>query len=226
MVHQIERFSVGGGKCVAIVLGAGKEDYFAALPWLKESIEKWNRREGMEISCVINPIPELGQFFSIQYGLKWLMQKNIRGAFLIPIDVPPPKKEVWEALMVGMKLKTEVSIPVFNDKGGHPVLLSYGFISKLVAVSPESEDARLDRQIHGVAKDHVNRIRVQDPAVILNLNTPEEFHSFCTQYAVCATHNTVLQDGDSTAHVELNAIPTHGYTSKKLADLMRHVMFW
>lgn len=188
IVHQIERFSDGGGQCVAIVLGYGKEDYFAALPWLKESIDRWNLREAVEISCVINVIPELGQFSSIQCGLKWLMKKNIRGAFLTPIDVPPPKKEVWGALMAGMNDKIGVSIPVFNDKGGHPVLLSYGFISKLVAVSPESEDARLDRQIHSVAKERVNRIQVLDPAVIFNLNTPDEFHYFISP-AFCHQHS-------------------------------------
>ncbi len=64
--------------------------------------------------------------------------------------------------------------PRFEDRGGHPVLLSRAFLSELSAVSERSAEARLDSQIRRQRDiGRVVSIPVDDRRVTLNLNDPE-----------------------------------------------------
>ncbi|GAH22194.1 unnamed protein product, partial [marine sediment metagenome] len=79
-------------------------------------------------NIVANTHPERGFFSSIQCGLQALSSTNQVGVFILPLDVPCPQKHVWELLALGLSsFKINVSIPEFNGKKGHPVLLSEDF---------------------------------------------------------------------------------------------------
>jgi molybdenum cofactor cytidylyltransferase len=126
---------------------------------------------------ILNPHPEGGPFSSLVCALSG--EKNV---FVLPLDVPCPKKQVWETLESNLKGK-EAVMPVYQDRGGHPVLLSSDFTKRLMKVPLDSPDARLDRQLHLLTPDKIARIPVSDSSILMNLNTDEAFE----EYRQCAS---------------------------------------
>ena len=179
MQEQLDRFSSVGGQRVCIVLGFKNEEYLEVFPFLNEAKNFWYEHQGLKISVAINPMPQFGQFSSIQSGLKaHKLSENYDGVFVLPVDVPCPEKDVWKSLGSSIKPNIDVCVPTFEEKGGHPVYLSSSFIQKLVELPVEAKDARLDMQIHELSKDRVARVEVTDQKVGLNLDTPEQFKAF------------------------------------------------
>ncbi len=162
---QIRRLKEIGFWEIIVVLGKDFEIYQEKVPELKDLI------------ITINPNPEKGQFSSIQYGLLAQSKLSKTGAFILPVDVPCPNKFVWEKLAEGMSsTNASVSIPEFQSKKGHPVLLSEEFKQYLLTCST---DSRLDFEINK-QKDmqKAKIISVKDKNITLNLNTPKDWEEF------------------------------------------------
>lgn len=146
---------------VTVVLGHDAEVYRRALPELAARVQ-----------VVVNPDPDRGPFSSLQCGLR---QGAAPGTptFVLPVDVPAPLAPVWAALEDGLSTDREApvdaAVPVYEGRGGHPVLLSAAFVARLVAADPMS---RLDVEL---SQSRVARIPVDDPLVRLNLNAPEDW---------------------------------------------------
>ena len=74
------------------------------------------------IQVVLNPVPEQGRTTSIQRGLASILERNGRlpqRLLIVPVDRPGWSIEVLKTL-----LNSEVSCyPVWNNQGGHPLLL-------------------------------------------------------------------------------------------------------
>ena len=74
------------------------------------------------IQVVLNPEPEQGRTGSIQRGLASILERNGRlpqRLLIVPVDRPGWSQEVLKTL-----LNSEVSCyPVWNNQGGHPLLL-------------------------------------------------------------------------------------------------------
>lgn len=177
--EQLRCFSVAGGRRVVIVLGHRYEEYRSAIPWLENAQEHSIESHGLEVSVCINHIPELGPFSSIQAGARSLLfDETPDRVFIQPIDVPSPGREVWRSLSLGCSEQTMVCVPRYRESGGHPVLLSTLFLQQILALSPDSPDARLDRQIGKLPPECVARVVVEDSRVRMNLNTPERWREF------------------------------------------------
>ena len=70
---------------------------------------------------------------------------------------------------------SDVVLPTYGGRGGHPVLLSGAFVSQLAQLPVEHPESRLDHQIRALPESRVSRVEVRDPRVLDNLNTPEDF---------------------------------------------------
>jgi CTP:molybdopterin cytidylyltransferase MocA len=66
----------------------------------------------------------------------------------------------------------DAAVPLFEARGGHPVLLAPSFIARLLSKDPDLPGARLD---HELAAARVVRVPVSDRRVRLNLNAPEDW---------------------------------------------------
>jgi molybdenum cofactor cytidylyltransferase len=150
ILHQLRSYDGP----VTVVLGHDREKYLAAVPELADR-------------HVINPDPDRGQFSSIQTGL----QAVGGAAFLLPVDVPAPAPAVWSALERALSGPVDAVVPVFDGKGGHPVLISQSFNRRLLTLSA---DHRLDAAIHALAPEAVRRVEVEDGRVTANVNTPDD----------------------------------------------------
>ena len=71
---------------------------------------------------VLNPDPEKGRTGSVQCGLESILERNGRlpkKVLLVPVDRPG-----WGVELVNNLLESETSAcPVWNDRGGHPLLM-------------------------------------------------------------------------------------------------------
>ena len=178
--YQIERFNRLGGKYVVVVFGYDFQSYREHLGSESDLAGRWLDRYGLKIGVVLNSNPKLGQFSSIQCGLEYLHQHRFSASFVLPVDTPSPSGDVWKALSRNPLETKKVCVPSYNGKGGHPVLLMRQFWSTLTSLSPYLPDSRLDRQIGLLPKEEVCYVKVDDPSVIRNVNTPKEFDSMRT----------------------------------------------
>ncbi|MBF0205644.1 MAG: NTP transferase domain-containing protein [Oligoflexia bacterium] len=185
IIHQIENFLSCGGAGVVVVLGAGSNSHCQEY---LQILRPFN--EDSRVTCLLNEKTELGQFFSLQIALRDLViskdsgKKSWEKVFIQPVDVLLPGRDVFDQLLVAQARATAsvaVVIPTYQQKGGHPLLInSSNFIRELLAVVGP---ARLDMQIKRWEKQEgpgsVLRVAVDDPRVVSNVNTPDEWSRWC-----------------------------------------------
>jgi CTP:molybdopterin cytidylyltransferase MocA len=97
----------------------------------------------------------------------------IRGIFILPVDVPAPDKDVFDALSTAMANRADIAaaIPTCSGKHGHPVYLAWSFVHARLLGETHGPGARLDNLI-GQSRIEVD---VADPSVLENLNTADDF---------------------------------------------------
>ncbi len=208
LLEQLKRFKAASGGRAIVVLGFHKEQYYEKIPWLRTAVDLPAHQLGLEVSVVVNPSPEHGQFSSLLSAISILPVRPpcsgqlpegpefafaerrtstpeqyflIPGAFVLPVDVPGPGKAVYKNLTEAFNDKTAAAIPRYQSKGGHPVLLSRAFLRSLATVSPTSAEARLDLQIRSLPVDRMTFVPVDDAFVCLNMNSLDEFQSYSNQ---------------------------------------------
>ncbi len=155
--YQIEHFFSLGGKKVVVVLGEHRKRYLKEIPALSNC------------QLVFNDKVDLGPFYSLQLALNLL--ENDKGAFLIPMDTPGANPSVWKNLSKSHQGKEWVTIPTFEERGGHPIILNQSFFKTLLSVDPQSEEARLDVQIKKLTQEKIRRFSVKDSRIRLNINS-------------------------------------------------------
>jgi CTP:molybdopterin cytidylyltransferase MocA len=197
LIEQLLRFKDASGEKAVIVLGFHQTPYFKQIPWMEQAVNQPVRHFGLEISVVLNPTPEFGQFSSLQSAIAFLHAQEtdfderrttidersvsgpkFPGAFILPIDVPCPAKEVFEKLTGAFSHSLDAVIPRYQSRGGHPVLLSGGFLSRLADVPLSSPLARLDLQIQALPVKRITFVPVQDKDICLNMNVLDEFQTY------------------------------------------------
>jgi molybdenum cofactor cytidylyltransferase len=127
-------------------------------------------------SLVKNPAPERGQFSSLQVGLHEVLNLGRDAAMVTLIDRPPAKAETLQKLRESFECApTEIwlVVPEFGGKHGHPILISRELI-ELFLRSPAEASAR---DIEHQNQQHIQYVPVDDSAVTLNVDTPQEYSS-------------------------------------------------
>jgi CTP:molybdopterin cytidylyltransferase MocA len=166
--HQLERAGEAGITQAILVLGYHVNEYEAVLSKRKDTPP--------ELIAVVNPKPEQGQFSSIICGTKAATEiQDLEGAFLLPIDTPSPRPEVWRELAAARSEEQEALQPEVDGQAGHPVLISRSFVETLSRHSPEF---RLDLLIKSLPERKKKRVVVSDSRIVTNLNDPQAWNDF------------------------------------------------
>ncbi len=173
---QMRRFAAAGGSHAVVVLGYHREEYMKALPWLSGEGDR-EMAEGIpKSSIVVNPETKWGPFSSLMAGWNFLRsEKPDSPAFVLPVDVPCPTKEVLRSLQIALLPGIEASVPVYEERGGHPILASASLLEKLRFLSFKDPEARLDRQIKKLSPESLRKVPVREKIVLLNMNRKEDF---------------------------------------------------
>jgi len=176
--YQVKNYTSHGSEKVIVVLGAHFDQYCKQLPWILKAQEDWYKFESNHIKVVENPTFELGQFSSLQKGLREFLKLKESFIFILPIDVPLPEEDVLYRILTVLNKNLYVITPELFGRGGHPVLISRDFASYLVDLDPQHPDSRLDKQIEFLDSSKKTRIGVADPGIHLNLNNEEHLQRF------------------------------------------------
>jgi molybdenum cofactor cytidylyltransferase len=125
-------------------------------------------------SLVRNPAPEREQFSSLQVGLQEVLNRGRDAAMVTLVDRPPASAGTLQALSAAFMSRPEgiwAVVPEFGGRHGHPFLIAREMIEVFLK-SPATSNAR---EIEHQNQQHISYVRVDDPAVTLNVDTPQEY---------------------------------------------------
>jgi len=124
---------------------------------------------------IVHSDSERPMFASIRVGIDALRLQPPRGIYILPIDVPAPRDH---ALWRSLHSASVPFAPTFQGKRGHPIYLPWTWITETldpkIAAANDPDSLRLDELL----RPSVLEIPVNDPLVVCNLNTPEDFRRF------------------------------------------------
>jgi molybdenum cofactor cytidylyltransferase len=154
-------------RVLATLAAAGVADRVVVLrPGLPDADEQ-ARRAGA--SVVVNPRPEDEMLLSIRMGIGELAP-DLEAFYVWPADHPGvlPETLVTLAKETG---RGRVVLPTHRGRRGHPALVGYGLIEAIARIPP-GEGLR---HLWHVDPKLVREVAVEDPGVLLDLNTPEDY---------------------------------------------------
>lgn len=172
-LHRISKISI---KTVYIGLGYNSQNYFDAIPWLKDALNNFVYYQGLKVKTIVNQAPELGSFSTLQTVLKNI--NSYGDVVLIPIDVPLLNSEELNKFI---STKNNIVMPNFEGKNGHPIKMGLKFWKKLVSLNISDENSRLDLQIKKLNSQEISIIKVKDASIVKNLNTKTAWISFLNE---------------------------------------------
>ncbi len=130
-------------------------------------------------SLVANPDPSRGQFSSLQVGLHEVLNHGRDASMVTLVDRPPVGTTTIQMLRDAFEVADHnvwAVVPEFLGKHGHPYLVGREMIAAFLRVPPTSTA----RDIEHEYQEHIQYIRVEDPLVATNINTPEDYTSLLT----------------------------------------------
>src|ERR1035437_1307843 len=130
-----------------------------------------------KFTVVKNNKPELGRFYSLQLGLKEIGDEEF--CFIQNVDNPYISDEIIDKIWENRN-QEGYSSPVFNGKGGHPILISRYIMDQIG--NTENVDISLIKYLSTYPKKEVE---MNSDLVLRNINTPEEYFDLVTEKLLC-----------------------------------------
>lgn len=165
--HTVSKFE---GICKRVIVVSGFQ-------WerIKEATSEMqkNNKYDMDIVCVVNPSFDQGMFSSVQRGCREVEASSF---FITPGDCPLVEKETIRNLA---KEKGKVVIPSYHLKSGHPIKLTDEIKIRILEAKA---DSNLRKILQVYEKNYVN---IEDPGVLMDLDTPEDFKKATEYYNEC-----------------------------------------
>ena len=155
---------------VRSLIDSGVNQIIAVLGHRAESIRPLVESEsGAEV--VVNLRYRTGKSSSVRAGLK-VLNPEAGHVMIISVDQPRSPKLLSEVLETHLRQGSAITYPVYQGRGGHPVLFSRGLLPELMSISEAKRGLREVIERHGA---EVNRVPVDDPEAILDMNTAEDY---------------------------------------------------
>ena len=127
---------------------------------------------------VVNPAPELGQFSSVQVGLREVLNRGRDAAFLVPVDRPPVLPATVRSLrnaFLAADTNVWAVVPEVLREGaavhGHPVLVGRDLMEKFLRAPANA----VARDIEHQHQQHIVYLRLEDARIAANIDTPEDY---------------------------------------------------
>ena len=158
--HQVSALRDGGADRVVVVLGHRASELSPLL-------------EGLDgVDWVLNHDYLDGKTTSIKAGLSALDHELADEILLLNVDQPRSSADIAHILQTHRAGDCLVTIPTCGGKGGHPIALSAGLLDELLSIDEESQGVKAVVQRR---PESVNRFPLENPEILLDLNTPEQY---------------------------------------------------
>ena len=115
---------------------------------------------------ILNHYPEKGKFYSLQLGAK---NTTTDFCFIQNVDCPTVNAVLLQK-MLDNKNMTGLTLPTFEGKNGHPVLVSKEILKKIRLTCEINLNLKLFYSLF--SKKYVE---VHEEAILYNINTPEDY---------------------------------------------------
>ena len=158
--HQLRSLLDGGVQWVVVVVGHDADR-------LKPIIEAV---EGA--SWTLNNDYLQGKTTSLKAGVAALAGQPISDVLLLNVDQPRNADTVRRLLERHQASSFRITIPTYGGKGGHPILIAAELFPELEEIEEESQGLKAVVRRHAEATE---RYELDDPSVLLDLNTPEQY---------------------------------------------------
>ncbi len=127
---------------------------------------------------VSNREPERGQFSSLKTGLKEVLERGRDTAFIALVDRPTPGlhtlRRLQETFIQSNPEETWAVVPEYQGRHGHPFIAA----REMVEVFLRAPDDAIARDVEHTWQKKILYLPVDDPDVVANINTPEEYESW------------------------------------------------
>ena len=163
--YQIENLSAAGLDPIITVVG---HDHQLVSDELSDS----------NTQIVINQDYDNGRSSSIIKGLSNI-NTTPDGILIISVDQPRSKTIIKTLIDKWIESKALIATPSFNGKSGHPIIFHCSLMRDLLSITEEKMGLR---EIILKYQDQRIFIPMNDPHVITNINTPEDYSSALEMY--------------------------------------------
>ncbi|HEY5560836.1 MAG TPA: nucleotidyltransferase family protein [Clostridiaceae bacterium] len=120
--------------CLDLFNNCGINDIIVVTGYRKEYIE---RELKGKVKTVFNTKYNEGMFSSIKAGVG-MLSKATDGFFLLPVDIPSIKTHTIKKMMESFEnIGGGILFPSFNEKKGHPPLISYSLAEEILQSNPK-----------------------------------------------------------------------------------------
>ena len=166
--HQVDALLEGGAERVLVVLGHRADELHPLLE--SRSSAAW----------VLNPDYLQGKTTSIRTGLAAMDQAEVGDILLLNVDQPRSPADVAAVLEAHRAWGSAVTVPQYRGKGGHPIALSASLLPELLQINEETQGIKA---VVRRRPDSVRRVPLDNPEILLDLNTPEEYQQALETFA-------------------------------------------
>mgnify|MGYP000882403905 FL=1 len=157
---QLRSLLSGGVERIVVVLGHDCD----RLKPIVESVEG--------ASWVLNPDYLQGKTTSLKIGVSALDDEPVADLLLLNVDQPRTVETVRVLVARHDSSESVITIPTYRGKGGHPIMISAALLPEMAVIEEETEGLLAVVRRHADATD---RFEVDDPSVLWDLNTPEQY---------------------------------------------------
>lgn len=167
LAHQIAALKAAGVDRVVVVLGHQAEAVRAAVePLLPGNLPG--------VSWAVNPHYQQGKTTSVKAGLAALGNALSDAMLILNVDQPRTAETLRVLLAAHRQGENLITIPTYQGKGGHPVVLDGSLLGELQEINEATEGLRALVRRH---RDSVRRVAVDAAEVLWDLNTPEQYQA-------------------------------------------------
>ena len=117
------------------------------------------------------PEANLGMGLTLAYGIKLVQSAN--ACLICLADMPFVKTTTYQTLAKSLTA-SNIVVPVFDGKQGNPVGFGRRYFKNLLMLNGDSGGRSL-LQTHA---DAIQRIEVDDPAILYDIDTPEDLEKY------------------------------------------------
>ena len=137
-------------------------------------------REG--VVPVFNPNYRTGKTTSIKTGINAALGSrqaaDARTLVLLNVDQPRTSETISTLLSRHENSDCLITIPVFQGKGGHPIIFDGSLLPQLLEIAEASQGIRAVVRKH---EARIQRVEMDTQEVLWDLNTPEQYQAAVTQ---------------------------------------------
>jgi CTP:molybdopterin cytidylyltransferase MocA len=124
----------------------------------------------VEATTVFNPDPQTGRSASIRLAAS-VLPDTVHAVVVQSVD-QPVTSDILELLYRGLAEASDVVIPTYRGRRGHPVCVSGRLLPELQVVTEEEQGLRAVVRRHA---DHLVEVAVDTESVVRNLNDPAAY---------------------------------------------------